>query len=422
LQVVADGAIEVTRVVIMSLQDEILNMKIIDGHLHAVDPWYWLKAVGSYPFLELTAKLPMPGKFTTITRREQLLACYQAIYDFPYTEFTPENEEELQKLYDASRSEDAKYTMKAFDAANIEAGVQMCLSEPLLPPGLPEARFARAQLVDGFIIPLDNSGLGNNLREKQFLGMCEYYPGLMRQEMNPQTFDDYLNMTSVTLERLVDKGVAALKMNFSYWRDIEIGVVDKADAEDVYNTKDTSPARYKLLQDYLLRHLIAKAATLDIPIHIHVGPTAVTKPMETTSPARFDPFLWLPDIMPAKIVLLHGCYPYTRESGFMVSRMGPVPNLYLDVSLFWYFVPGAPEAALSIIRDWILAGIVPKMIYGSDSPSVHGIMLAAISARHAFARVLQELVDEGTLGESQALDIASAVFYDNAKALYAGKL
>jgi predicted TIM-barrel fold metal-dependent hydrolase len=406
----------------VSLREEIYNMKIIDGHLHAVDAWYWMNAVGSYPFLELTAKLPVPGKFTTITRRDALLKVYQTIYDFPYDEFTPENQEELQRLYDASRSDDAAYTMKAFDKANIEAGVQVCLSEPLLPPGLDPKRFARAQLVDGFLTPLDNSGIGTTLREKQFGKMCGYFPGLMCKEMNPQTFDDYLNVISVTLERLADQGIAALKMNFSYWRDIAVDVVEKAEAAAVYDSKDSSPVAYKRLQDYILRHLIAKAATMGLPIHIHVGPTAVTKPMESTSPARFDPFLWLPDIKSAKIVLLHGCYPYTRESGFMVSRTSDAPNLYLDLSLFWYYVPGTPEIAVPIVRDWILAGLVPKMIYGSDSPSVHGIVLSSICARQTFARVLQGLMDEGSLSEGQALDIAQAVFYDNAKALYAGKL
>ena len=406
----------------MSLRDEIHNMKIIDGHLHAVDPWYWMKAVGSYPFLDLTAKLPVPNKFTTKTRSDTLLKCYQDIYDFPYNEFTPGNLEELQKLYDASRDDDAKYTMRAFDKGAIAAGVQMCLSEPLLPPGLPADRFARAQLVDGFLIPLDNSGIGTSLREKQFTKMCEYFPGLMRKEMNPQSFDDYLNMISVTIDRLVDLGVAALKMNFSYWRDIQVDVVDKTDAEAVWNAKDNTPVRYKVLQDYILRHLIAKAAQVKLPIHIHVGPTGVTKPMETTSPARFDPFLWLPDIKPAKIVLLHGCYPYCRESGFMVSRMGDVPDLYLDVSLIWYWVPGVPEVLVQTIRDWILAGLVPKMMYGSDSPSVYGILYSAMSARNTFYRTLQGLVDEGAFSEAQALDIASAVLHDNAKNLYAGRL
>ena len=406
----------------MSLRDEIYNMKIIDGHLHAVDPWYWMKAVGSYPFLDLTAKLPVPNKFTTKSRRDTLLKCYQDIYDFPYDEFTPESLDELQNLYDASRDEDANYTMRAFDKGGIAAGVQMCLSEPLLPPGLPADRFARAQLVDGFLIPLDNSDIGTSLREKQFVKMVEYYPDLMRREMNPATFTEYLDMVNAVLESLVDQGVAALKLNYAYWRDIAVDVVDKADAEDVFTKKDTSPARYKVLQDYLLRHLIGRAAVLGLPIHIHVGPANVTKPMETTSPTRFDPFLWLPDIKPAKIVLLHGCYPYTREAGFMVSRMGDAPNLYLDISLTWYTVPGVPEVLVQTIRDWILAGLVPKMIYGSDSPSVYGILFSAMYARHTLFRVLQGLVDEGSFSEAQALDIASAVLYDNAKNLYAGKL
>lgn len=406
----------------MNLRDELYDMQIVDGHLHAVDSWYWTKAVGSFPFLELTAKLPIPDQFTTKTRHDALLACYQEIYDFPHAEFTPESIEELQILYDASRDDDAKYTMKAFDKAGVRSGVQMCLSGPELAPGLPADRFARAQLVDGFLVPLDNSGIGNTLRERQFVKMAEYYPALVRQDMKPRTFDDYLNMISTTIERLVGQRVAALKMNFAYWRDITVDVVDKADAEEVYNTRDNTPRRYKMLQDYILRHLVAKAATVGLPVHIHAGPTGVSRPMETTSPAHLDPFLWLPDIKPAKIVLLHGCYPYTREAGFMVGRLGDVPNVYLDVSLMWYWIPGAPEILVQTIRDWILAGIVPRMIYGSDSPSVYGIMLSALTARHTLYLALKSLVDERCISECQALDMASAILCDNAKVLYADKL
>jgi predicted TIM-barrel fold metal-dependent hydrolase len=406
----------------MDLRDEIYNMKIIDGHLHAVDPWYWMTAVGAYAFEEMVAKLPVPNKYSTINRTRALMKCYKDIWDFPYDELTPENADELDRRYRESRQNEAAYVMKAFDKAGIEKGLQMCLSAPVLPPGLDPDRFARAQLVDGFLLPLDNSGIASTVRGKQFVKMCEYFPGTMRREMNPVTFDDYLNMITVTLQRLVDQGVAALKMNFSYWRDIAIDAVDKDEAEDVFVKKDNSPERYKVLQDYILRHLLATAGTLGVPTHIHVGPTGVTKPMETTSPARFDPFLWLPDIKPAKIVLLHGCYPYTREAGFMVSRTADAPNLYLDVSLMWYWVPGAPEALVPILRDWILTGLVPRMLYGSDSPSLIGIMLSAINARHTLYLTLQALVDEGSLNEDQALDMAVVFFRDNAKALYEGKL
>jgi hypothetical protein len=406
----------------MDLRAEIDHIRIIDGHVHAGDEWYWMRAAGSYPFVDDTKKLPEPNKYSTVTRQKALLKCYQEIYSFPHAEITPQNLEELETLYQASRDEDAKYTAIAMDKAGIDIALQMCLSEPVVPPGYDSKRFALAQLVDGFLVPLDNSALGSTLREKQFVKMTEYFPGLVRAKVQPQTFDDYLDMISTTLEDLDKNGIAALKMNFSYWRDGAIDVVEKDEAADVFAKKDTSPRRYKALQDYILRHLIAKAATLGLPIHVHMGPTAVSKPMESTSPARFDPFLWLPDIKPAKIVLLHGCYPYTREAGFMVSRTGDVPNLYLDVSLMWFVVPGAPESIVPILRDWILAGLVPRMIYGSDSPHVLGIMLAALNARHALYLTLRGLVDEGSITEGQALEMATAILRGNAKTLYQGRL
>jgi predicted TIM-barrel fold metal-dependent hydrolase len=98
------------------------------------------------------------------------------------------------------------------------------------------------------------------------------------------------------------------------------------------------------------------------------------------NPARFDPFLWLPDIRPAKIVLLHGSYPYCREAGFMVGRMGVVPSLYLDLSMMIYSVPGSPQALVGIVRDWLQAGLAEKIVYGSDTTNVINTFIAA--AKH----------------------------------------
>lgn len=291
----------------MGLRERIQNIKIIDHHVHAVDPFYWMGPVGVYPFAEFNAKLPEPTPFTTIRRREMLFTAYREIYDFPYTDLTPDNLQKLDDLYQKSLEGDAegKIFMKAMDKAGIESALQMCLSEPILPPGLDPKRFARAQMVDGFLIPLDNSGIGETTRVKQFVKMVEVYPNIMRKQMNPQSFDDYLNMVSVTLENLVAEGVVALKMNHAYWRDIAIDVADKKEAEDVYNKKDTTPARYKILQDYIMRHMIAKAAVLELPIHIHTGALGIAQPMELSNAARFDAFLWLPDIRKAQVILLH---------------------------------------------------------------------------------------------------------------------
>jgi predicted TIM-barrel fold metal-dependent hydrolase len=99
-----------------------------------------------------------------------------------------------------------------------------------------------------------------------------------------------------------------MKMNFGYWRDLEVDVVSKEDAADVFEKKDATPVRYKKLQDYLLRYIIAKTADYGLPTQIHIG-GAVPQSMMVSDPVRFDSFLMLPDVAKAKVVLLHGAIP-----------------------------------------------------------------------------------------------------------------
>jgi predicted TIM-barrel fold metal-dependent hydrolase len=405
----------------MGLREEINSIPIIDGHVHAVNPWYWTPAVDEYPFLDMLGKLPEPNAYSTIYRRNLLLKCYQEEYDFKYGDINPETLAELDKTYQASRSDEATYAMKAMDKAGIEKALQVG-ERPGMPPGLDPSRFAFAQLVDGFLIPLDNSGIGDTLRAQRFVKMTTYWPNILRAELNPESLDDYLNMVSVALTRIADSGAAALKMNFAYWRDVSFEEVSKDEAEDVWNKKDSTPRRYKVLQDYIMRHLMAKAATLGLPTHMHMGSTSITKPMQEASPARFDPFLWLPDVKPAKIVMLHGAYPYCREAGFMVGRTADAPDLYLDISHIIYYFPSSMEIMVGQIREWILMGIVERLIYGSDSPSPMGILMAAINVREILCRVFQKFVDEGTFSEKQAVDMATLILRNNAKKLYSGKL
>jgi uncharacterized protein len=102
--------------------------------------------------------------------------------------------------------------------------------------------------------------------------------------------------------------------------------------------------------------------------------------------------------------------------------MVDAPNLYLDISLMVWSLPGAPESLVSQFRDWILAGLTEKMLYGSDSPSVLGILMGAINARRALHLALQGMIDDGLLTEDQAFSMAELVLRGNAKRLYPGKL
>ena len=52
----------------MDLKEQINSIKIVDHHTHPVDTYFWMEAVGSYPFAFLTAKLPVPTPLMTQTR------------------------------------------------------------------------------------------------------------------------------------------------------------------------------------------------------------------------------------------------------------------------------------------------------------------------------------------------------------------
>jgi predicted TIM-barrel fold metal-dependent hydrolase len=166
--------------------------------------------------------------------------------------------------------------------------------------------------------------------------------------------------------------------------------------------------------------MIAKAAKLGLPVHIHTGALGVTRPMDSVSPSKLDPFLWLPDIRPAKVVLLHGGYPFCREAGFMAGRAGDAPNLYLDISMMVFFLPGAPESIVGTLREWREAGLAEKMLYGSDGNNVLGMWMSAINARKALSLALQGMMDDGFIDGGQALAIANMILRENAKKLYGG--
>jgi predicted TIM-barrel fold metal-dependent hydrolase len=408
----------------MSVEKQINAIKIIDGHVHAVDPWYWLKYVGSFPFADVASDLPPMGLLQMKNKKQVILRGFQEIYGFPHPALTDENRAEMEMIYKESQDDEAAYFMKAMDLAGIESAIEICLSAPVLPPGLNPSRFAKAQLVDGFLIPLDNSDIEGNKRVKEFVKMVEVYPKILHKENNDniKTFDEYLSFVSDALRTLAEQGVAALKMNTAYWRELSVDIVEKDEAEDVWNKKDTKPERYKKLQDYIMRRLIAEAAILDLPIHIHTGPLGITRPIEEANPAKLDPFLWLPDIKPAKIVLLHGGYPYCREAGFMAGRTGDAPNCYLDFSMMTFFLPGSPDSIKDIIKMWIVDGLAEKLLYGSDGNNVLGAWMSAVNARHLLTVVLDELIAEGFLDESQAIHIATLILRGNVKKLYRNKI
>jgi uncharacterized protein len=114
------------------------------------------------------------------------------------------------------------------------------------------------------------------------------------------------------------------------------------------------------------------------------------------------------------VVVLHECYPYTRQGGYLAAVY---ENVYLDLS---YGIPllGYGEM-LSFTRQAL--GVAPssKLMYSSDGigvPELHWI--SAIDGRRAIGEALGELVSQGELDLSDAEAAGESILRANATGLY----
>ena len=140
--------------------------------------------------------------------------------------------------------------------------------------------------------------------------------------------------------------------------------------------------------------------------------------MKECDPSCLDAFLWLPDIRQAKVIILHGGYPFCHEAGFMACHIWNVRKTCLDVSWFGWGHFSSPNALVSPLREWLELGIVRRLIYGSDAGNPVQLWVSAMNFREALFRALKGMIDDGLIDETQALSMAELVLRGNAKSVY----
>jgi predicted TIM-barrel fold metal-dependent hydrolase len=132
------------------------------------------------------------------------------------------------------------------------------------------------------------------------------------------------------------------------------------------------------------------------------------------NPLHLRAVLEQPEYRGMPVVLLHECYPYTREGGYLSAVY---ENVYLDLS---YGIPllGYGEL-LSFTREALGVAPISKLLYGSDGigvPELH--WMSAIDGRHVLGLALEELVAHDELSISEAVVAGEDVLRRNAIRLY----
>lgn len=169
----------------------------------------------------------------------------------------------------------------------------------------------------------------------------------------------------------------------------------------------------KALRDHWLWRALELSIDLKLPFQIHAGMGDQDLDINTARPGLLAAVFRDSRLRHARIVLLHGAYPFHEEAAYLVDVF---PNVYLDLSEHNLFL--GPRVA-DVLRRIMALAPFSKLLFGTDaygSPDLQWI--AARATIDSLAIVLDEFVNAGSLGKEDAMSAAERVLAGNARELY----
>jgi predicted TIM-barrel fold metal-dependent hydrolase len=168
------------------------------------------------------------------------------------------------------------------------------------------------------------------------------------------------------------------------------------------------------LLDSLLHVAFGEAARQAVPVQFHTGYGDTDMDLRLGNPLHLRAILEDARYRGMPVVLLHACWPFTREGGYLAAVYGQV---YLDLSYGIPFLSAGEQLAFTRAA----LGVTPtsKLLYSSDGvgiPELH--WLSAIEGRRLLARALEACVAEGDLTLVEAVRAGEAILRENARRLY----
>ena len=224
----------------------------------------------------------------------------------------------------------------------------------------------------------------------------------------------------VALDDVRGQGYVALKSIAAYRTGLNIRGWSREEAEASFDEfqgavrEGSARLNHKPLLDTLLHAALAEAARQEVPVQFHVGYGDTDTDLLLGDPLHLRAVLEKPEYRGMPVVLLHGCYPYTRKGGYLAAVY---ENVYLDLS---YGIPllGFAEM-LSFTREALGVAPISKLLYSSDGigmPELH--WMGATDGRRVLSQALEELVAHGELSISEAEAAGEEVLRRNALRLY----
>lgn len=169
--------------------------------------------------------------------------------------------------------------------------------------------------------------------------------------------------------------------------------------------------RAKALRDLLFRHVLATCTQLDLPLQVHTGVGDSDLRLAGADPVLLDDVLRTPEGEAAKVVLIHGGFPWHEQVAYLAAVR---PGVWVDFSLSNLVSPATTADRMLRLLDLCPTG---RLVVGSDghgAPETHWFALNVL--RDAWSAVRERL---GSATRASWLDdVEQAVFAGNVRALY----
>jgi predicted TIM-barrel fold metal-dependent hydrolase len=258
-----------------------------------------------------------------------------------------------------------------------------------------------------------------DLDRYRYLAGCPIHPilrietvidSLMEQEAS---LDQLVDGVAEAMLRAVSEGFVGFKSILAYRTGLAVDPdVSERDAERSLRTDAPVRRRGKPARDLLLRRALGIAADLGRPFQIHTGIGDSDIRLGEANPLLLEELLRTPEGSSARIVLIHGSYPWHEQLGYLAWCR---PNVWADLTLFNLFSPVTTADRLLRILD-----IAParKILLGTDAYHEPELFwFGAVVMNEAWEAVSSQLTAAGAR-PSWVEETRAMTFEDNARGLY----
>ena len=236
------------------------------------------------------------------------------------------------------------------------------------------------------------------------------------------SLDDLAKAMRATLEGYISRGAVAVKSGLAYNRILKYDKVSRYEAEVAFNRiaghlgEGLAWLEAKPLQDYMMHQVIRAAIDTGLPVQVHTGLQEGNENIITNANPTHLVNLFI-EYKEARFDLFHGGYPYVHEWATLAKNF---PNVTADITWLPIISPGIARQLLHELIETVPGNKI--MAFGGDSMTVEMAYGHSVMTRQVVARVLSEKIDEGYLGEDEAVVLARRMLRDNPASLYRLKI